>query len=185
MWCRAPSPGDPRRARLRAAWRLCLPEDGAPRPRQDQGGLPASANSPCSSPAVDPIEAPMPVTPTAHYMMGGIPTNLPRKVVGAGALRPGRAGTRPLRPWAECALRIGAWRQPGSGGNSLLDLVVFGPRRRHPHDRLPARKPDPRAPCRMAEVDKSLARLARWINANPSKRRRKPWRFCAGRDASG
>ena len=43
---------------------------------------------------VDPIEAPMPVYPTAHYTMGGIPTNRFGQVVAPVQTGPGRAGAR-------------------------------------------------------------------------------------------
>ena len=73
---------------------------------------------------IDPIEEAIPVFPTAHYTMGGIPTNRYGQVVvpvegGAEEVLPG------LYSAGECACASvhGANRL---GGNSLLDIVVFG-----------------------------------------------------------
>jgi succinate dehydrogenase / fumarate reductase flavoprotein subunit len=70
---------------------------------------------------VDPVTQPMPVQPTAHYAMGGIPTNLRAEVVidEANTVLPGlySAGE------AACVSVHGANRL---GTNSLVDLIVFG-----------------------------------------------------------
>ena len=72
---------------------------------------------------VDPIYEPIPVVPTCHYMMGGTPTNVSGQAFtrenGTDKLIPGlfSAGE------AACVSVHGANRL---GGNSLLDLVVFG-----------------------------------------------------------
>ncbi len=70
---------------------------------------------------VDPVKDPMPVQPTAHYAMGGIPTTKYAEVVvdEKGTILPGlyAAGE------AACVSVHGANRL---GTNSLLDLVVFG-----------------------------------------------------------
>jgi len=73
---------------------------------------------------VDPIEAPMPVYPTAHYTMGGIPTNRYGQVVvpvqnGPEEPVPG------LYAVGECAC-VSIHGANRLGGNSLLDIVVFG-----------------------------------------------------------
>lgn len=72
---------------------------------------------------VDPVKEPMPVQPTAHYAMGGIPTNVDAEVVidAAGTVMPGlyAAGE------TACVSVHGANRL---GTNSLVDLVVFGRR---------------------------------------------------------
>jgi succinate dehydrogenase / fumarate reductase flavoprotein subunit len=73
---------------------------------------------------VDPIKDPIPVVPTCHYMMGGIPTNYHGQVVMP-------RGGNPEVPVpglyaageAACVSVHGANRL---GTNSLLDLVVFG-----------------------------------------------------------
>jgi len=69
---------------------------------------------------VDPIKEPIPVVPTCHYQMGGIPTNYSgRVVVPNGGVVEGfyAAGE------CACASVHGANRL---GTNSLLDLLVFG-----------------------------------------------------------
>ena len=72
----------------------------------------------------DPVKEPIPVVPTCHYMMGGIPTN-----VHGQALTVDADGNDQIIPGfyacgeAACVSVHGANRL---GGNSLLDLVVFG-----------------------------------------------------------
>ena len=73
---------------------------------------------------VDPIHEPIPVAPTAHYTMGGIPTNRLGQVVvpqlqGAEEPIPG------LYAVGECAC-VSVHGANRLGGNSLLDIVVFG-----------------------------------------------------------
>ncbi len=73
---------------------------------------------------VDPVFKPIPVVPTCHYMMGGIPTNVHGQVVtqgpdGKDRLVPG------LFAAGECAC-VSVHGANRLGGNSLLDLVVFG-----------------------------------------------------------
>ncbi|WP_156495275.1 FAD-binding protein, partial [Oleiphilus sp. HI0128] len=73
---------------------------------------------------VDPVKVPIPVVPTCHYMMGGIPTN-----IGGQALTQDAEGNDHVIEGlyacgeAACVSVHGANRL---GGNSLLDLVVFG-----------------------------------------------------------
>ena len=70
---------------------------------------------------VDPLEEPIPVQPTAHYAMGGIPTNRKTEVlVGEGD---------EVMPGLYAAGEVGCVSVHGAnrlGTNSLLDLVVFG-----------------------------------------------------------
>jgi succinate dehydrogenase / fumarate reductase flavoprotein subunit len=70
---------------------------------------------------VDVTKQPIPVLPTVHYNMGGIPTNIHCEVVkdGATTVVPGLMATGE----AGCVSVHGANRL---GSNSLLDLVVFG-----------------------------------------------------------
>ena len=73
---------------------------------------------------IDPIEKPIPVFPTAHYTMGGIPTNRFGQVVepvgkGGEDVVPG------LYAVGECAC-VSVHGANRLGGNSLLDIVVFG-----------------------------------------------------------
>jgi succinate dehydrogenase / fumarate reductase flavoprotein subunit len=73
---------------------------------------------------VDPVKEPIPVVPTCHYMMGGIPTN-----VNGQALTQGPDGQDRIVEGlfavgeAACVSVHGANRL---GGNSLIDLIVFG-----------------------------------------------------------
>jgi succinate dehydrogenase / fumarate reductase, flavoprotein subunit len=72
---------------------------------------------------VDPIEEPIPVVPTCHYSMGGIPTNMHGQVVtnhdGKDEIVEG------IYAVGECA-SVSVHGANRLGGNSLLDLVVFG-----------------------------------------------------------
>jgi succinate dehydrogenase / fumarate reductase flavoprotein subunit len=72
---------------------------------------------------VDCIKEPIPVVPTIHYQMGGIPTNIHGQVVGTS-----RGHEEPVNGFyavgeCSCVSVHGANRL---GTNSLLDLVVFG-----------------------------------------------------------
>jgi succinate dehydrogenase / fumarate reductase flavoprotein subunit len=72
---------------------------------------------------VDPIKEPIPVVPTIHYQMGGIPTNVHGQVLsttnGQNHVVPG------LYAIGECAC-VSVHGANRLGTNSLLDLVVFG-----------------------------------------------------------
>lgn len=70
---------------------------------------------------VDPVKEPMPIQPTAHYAMGGIPTNKFGEVVidERGTVMPG------LYAAGECAC-VSVHGANRLGTNSLVDLVVFG-----------------------------------------------------------
>lgn len=110
---------------------------------------------------VDPINEPIPVVPTAHYMMGGIPTNYFGQVVA-----PYKTGPEEIVSGfyavGECAC-VSVHGANRLGTNSLLDLVVFGRAaanqiiedlKNHPHHKL---LPENAA-------DKTLDRLARLEN---------------------
>lgn len=71
--------------------------------------------------AIDPAEAPMPVQPTAHYAMGGIPTNTHGQVCTETTVYDG------LYAAGECAC-VSVHGANRLGTNSLVDLVVFGRR---------------------------------------------------------
>lgn len=73
---------------------------------------------------VDPVKEMIPVVPTCHYMMGGIPTNIHGQVVtkdekGQDTVVAG------LYAVGECAC-VSVHGANRLGSNSLLDLVVFG-----------------------------------------------------------
>jgi succinate dehydrogenase / fumarate reductase flavoprotein subunit len=73
---------------------------------------------------VDPVREPIPVVPTIHYQMGGVPANIQGQVV---APRDGdaRAVVPGLFAIGECAC-VSVHGGNRLGTNSLLDLVVFG-----------------------------------------------------------
>lgn len=72
---------------------------------------------------VDPVTEPMPIQPTAHYAMGGIPTDVDGRVLldAQNRVIPGLYAAGEVA----CVSVHGANRL---GTNSLLDLVVFGKR---------------------------------------------------------
>ena len=72
---------------------------------------------------IDPVEEPMPIQPTAHYAMGGIPTDLDGRVI-LGADKRVLDG---LYAAGECAC-VSVHGANRLGTNSLVDLVVFGRR---------------------------------------------------------
>jgi succinate dehydrogenase / fumarate reductase flavoprotein subunit len=71
---------------------------------------------------VDPVVEPVPVMPTAHYAMGGIPTN-----VAAEVLRDNDTVVPGLYAAGECAC-VSVHGSNRLGTNSLLDINVFGKR---------------------------------------------------------
>ena len=107
---------------------------------------------------VDPINEPIPVIPTAHYMMGGIPTNFYGQVVTPYKTGPEEV-VQGLYAVGECAC-ISVHGANRLGTNSLLDILVFGRAagrqiiedlKKNPHHKK----------LHAASVDRSLARLAR------------------------
>ncbi len=71
---------------------------------------------------VDPVTTPVPVMPTAHYAMGGIPTNVKAEVLSDNdTVVPG------LYAAGECAC-VSVHGSNRLGTNSLLDINVFGKR---------------------------------------------------------
>ncbi|MCB1948580.1 succinate dehydrogenase flavoprotein subunit [Nitrosomonas sp.] len=72
----------------------------------------------------DPIHDPIPVVPTAHYMMGGIPTNFFGQVVAPYKTGPEEIVTG-FYAVGECAC-VSVHGANRLGTNSLLDIVVFG-----------------------------------------------------------
>jgi succinate dehydrogenase / fumarate reductase flavoprotein subunit len=72
---------------------------------------------------VDPVKEPVPVQPTAHYLMGGIPTTIDTNVIwnGENKIVPGMYAAGEVA----CVSLHGANRL---GTNSLGDLIVFGRR---------------------------------------------------------
>lgn len=73
---------------------------------------------------VDPLKEPIPVVPTCHYLMGGIPTNIHAQALTIDA--DGRDHVvEGLYAAGECAC-VSVHGANRLGANSLLDIVVFG-----------------------------------------------------------
>jgi succinate dehydrogenase / fumarate reductase flavoprotein subunit len=108
---------------------------------------------------VDPAVEPIPVFPTAHYMMGGIPTDRLGQVVipaadGSEQIVPG------LYAAGECAC-VSVHGANRLGGNSLLDILVFG--RAAGQQIINNLKDNPEhRPMSEAAIDQAVARLTRW-----------------------
>ncbi|MCH8174131.1 MAG: succinate dehydrogenase flavoprotein subunit [Proteobacteria bacterium] len=107
---------------------------------------------------VDPVTDPIPVVPTCHYMMGGIPTN-----INGQAITQNRDGEDEIITGffavgeAACVSVHGANRL---GGNSLLDLVVFG-RAAGKYIQQELRQGVERRRATDSDIEQALARLAR------------------------
>tara|TARA_B100000446_G_scaffold46105_5_gene42411 strand:- start:188017 stop:189780 length:1764 start_codon:yes stop_codon:yes gene_type:complete len=72
----------------------------------------------------DPVKEPIPVVPTCHYMMGGIPTNVDGQALTVDA----DGNDKVIDGFYACG-EVACVSVHGAnrlGGNSLLDLVVFG-----------------------------------------------------------
>jgi len=72
----------------------------------------------------DPVKEPIPVVPTCHYMMGGIPTNVDGQALTVDA----NGNDKVIDGFYACG-EVACVSVHGAnrlGGNSLLDLVVFG-----------------------------------------------------------
>jgi len=111
---------------------------------------------------VDVTREPIPILPTVHYNMGGIPTNL-----HGGAIAPTASDSERVAPGlmaigeAACVSVHGANRL---GTNSLLDIVVFG--RAAAIKAAEIVKPgEPHKPLSPSGDEKSLARFDRLRNA--------------------
>jgi succinate dehydrogenase / fumarate reductase, flavoprotein subunit len=108
---------------------------------------------------VDPVKEPIPVIPTCHYMMGGIPTGVSGQAITQDADGNDRlvdglyaAGE------AACVSVHGANRL---GGNSLLDLVVFG-RAAGIHIEEVMRQGVSYREASDSDIEQAMQRLNRW-----------------------
>lgn len=129
--------------------------------------LPAIRDIAITFTGIDPIHAPIPVVPTIHYMMGGIPANYHGQVLqtlndGTEVVVPG------LYAIGECAC-VSVHGANRLGTNSLLDIVVFG-RAAGNHlidQKLPLQ---PLKPLPADAADMTRARLARLDTAVSGER---------------
>lgn len=108
---------------------------------------------------VDPVKEPIPVVPTCHYMMGGIPTGVNGQAITVGS----DGAERPVEGFyaageAACVSVHGANRL---GGNSLLDLVVFGRAAGIEIEETLRQGVSYRAASE-SDIEASMARLNRW-----------------------
>lgn len=107
---------------------------------------------------VDPAKHPIPVVPTAHYMMGGIPTNFHGQVVAPYKTGPDEI-VHGLYAVGECAC-VSVHGANRLGCNSLLDLLVFG--REAGRQIIEDLKSNPHPkPLPTDAAERPLARLAR------------------------
>ncbi len=110
---------------------------------------------------VDPVKQPIPVVPTCHYMMGGIPTNIHGQALSVDA-----EGNDTIIDGLYACGEVACVSVHGAnrlGGNSLLDLVVFG-RASGLHIEKSLREGIERREAGDSDVDKAMARLNRLNN---------------------
>lgn len=115
---------------------------------------------------VDPVKEPIPVIPTCHYMMGGIPTNVDGQAIKANA-----DGTESIIPGLFACGEIACVSVHGAnrlGGNSLLDLVVFGRATGLHLGKALATTPEPRVATE-SDIEAALSRTRRWENSTPGQ----------------
>ncbi len=107
----------------------------------------------------DPIKEPIPVVPTCHYQMGGIPTNYSGRVVAPknGDMNAAVPGFYAAGECA-CASVHGANRL---GTNSLLDLLVFGKSAGETAVEDVKKMPKEHKNLPQEAIDRSVARVAR------------------------
>jgi succinate dehydrogenase / fumarate reductase flavoprotein subunit len=114
---------------------------------------------------VDATKEPIPVVPTIHYQMGGIPTNINGQVVAP------KNGTQEvvngMYAIGECSC-VSVHGANRLGTNSLLDLVVFG--RAAGNHIVANNKTKSHKPLPADAADKALERLARLENSTGSER---------------
>ncbi|MEW5756938.1 MAG: succinate dehydrogenase flavoprotein subunit [Pseudomonadota bacterium] len=108
---------------------------------------------------LDPAFEPIPIYPTAHYTMGGIPTNRHGQVVVPAGNSP-EEEIPGLYAAGECAC-VSVHGANRLGGNSLLDIVVFG-RAAGNHILSYLKETRYHRPMDQNSVDQALARIARW-----------------------
>lgn len=108
---------------------------------------------------VDPVKEPIPVVPTCHYLMGGIPTNYHGQVLMQDARGQDRI-IEGLYAAGECAC-VSVHGANRLGANSLLDLVVFG-RASGKHVKESIDQGLGFNEASSADIERALARVYRW-----------------------
>lgn len=114
---------------------------------------------------VDPIVEAIPVVPTCHYSMGGIPTNMYGQVIsqknGVDTIVEG------VYAVGECAC-VSVHGANRLGGNSLLDLVVFGRAAGlHVEELWQSNQLPNRAHISDEDIAKAMSRYGRWEESKP------------------
>ncbi len=115
---------------------------------------------------VDPVKEPIPVIPTCHYMMGGIPTN-----VDGQCLTVDENGNDKVVNGLFACGEIACVSVHGAnrlGGNSLLDLVVFG-RATGLHLGKTLSEMAPTRDASESDLEASMTRFNRWENSEKGK----------------
>jgi succinate dehydrogenase / fumarate reductase, flavoprotein subunit len=107
---------------------------------------------------VDPVKDPIPVVPTCHYLMGGIPTNIHAQVLTVG--KRGDEIVEGLYAAGECAC-VSVHGANRLGANSLLDLIVFG-RAAGLHVQQSVREGLGFREPKQSDIDAAMVRLQRW-----------------------
>ncbi len=108
---------------------------------------------------VDPVKDPIPVVPTCHYIMGGIPTNIHGEVLTVDAQGRDQV-VKGLYAAGECAC-VSVHGANRLGANSLLDLVVFG-RAAGKHIEKSIREGLSFCEPTQSEIEAAEVRLVRW-----------------------
>jgi succinate dehydrogenase / fumarate reductase flavoprotein subunit len=109
----------------------------------------------------DPVKEPVPVVPTCHYMMGGIPTNIHGQAL---RLSGGHEGDAKIVDGLFAVGEVACVSVHGAnrlGGNSLLDLVVFG-RAAGLYIEDALRQGMEQAEPSRDDLDRALSRMRRW-----------------------
>lgn len=109
---------------------------------------------------VDPVYEPIPVVPTCHYVMGGIPTNKWGEVITQGPDGADKI-VQGLFAVGECAC-VSVHGANRLGGNSLLDLVVFGRAAGLQVEKLLKSPGMTHATINESEVEAAMVRYNRW-----------------------
>jgi len=116
----------------------------------------------------DPIREPIPVVPTVHYQMGGIPTNYLGQVVAPRNGNPSALVTG-FYAVGECAC-VSVHGANRLGTNSLLDLLVFGKAGGEQMVKDIGSMPEAHKPLPKDAAERSQARLARLDAARSGER---------------
>lgn len=108
---------------------------------------------------VDPVKEPIPVVPTCHYTMGGIPTNYHAEVLTQNVKGEDQTITG-LYAAGECAC-VSVHGANRLGANSLLDLVVFG-RAAGKHVKESIEQGLHFNEANSSDIEEALSRVYRW-----------------------